>query len=541
MLCVKLFSQPSSNFAFPLDSPYYFTANYGELRPNHFHAGMDFATGGQINLPVYAAEEGYVSRVKISSTGYGKCVYITHPNNKVTVYAHLNSFALKLDKAIKQVQCEQQSYEVEFFPNINLLSVRKGEIIGMSGNTGGSTGPHLHFEIRDKVTEVPNNPLLFLKIRDHVKPNVSHFGFYNLTDTTRPKLLKSLPVKYLYEDSLEAMSETVFLKSSILGFAFSGIDRFTEGGSPNNIFSAKLYLDNRLIYGHQLNNISFDDTRYINEYTENMSGVTYQKCFASTVYPKEFQTNCINRGRIIIKDLKFHILKLIVADEVGNERRFWLKIKINNLTFYERPSIKSDMYVNCSKIFMVKKKGVFLKISANTLFYSTPLILENTIESSGKLIILPSEAQLRIPITVGFKVPKKYLAQKKQLVLKNDKLTYVATIKNDSAYFAVKQLGWFQLSTDDANPIARVVSPLYKTKGLSQINALSFNIVDRGSGIAKYKLFLNNKWVLAEYDAKNDLLTYSFDEDTPFGSIQIRLEVEDKVGNQTLLEENFYR
>ncbi len=530
------FSQNNCSFIFPLDSPYNFSANYGELRPNHFHAGLDFTTGGQINMPVYAVEEGYVSRIKISPTGYGKCVYITHPNGKVSVYAHLNAFALKIDKIVKQEQYAQQSYEIEIFPKLNILSVRKNEIIAMSGNTGGSTGPHLHFEIRDAKTEVPYNPLLYLKIRDKVKPVVNHVAFYSLADTSAPKFLKSFLVKPSNEDSIEANKDPIYINESILGFAFSGIDRFTEGGSPNNIFSVKLFLDGRLIYNHQLNNIGFDESRYINEYSESVSRITYQKCFLPTSYPNHFQTNCFNKGRIIIKNLQFHYLKLIVTDEVGNERKFWFKLKIKDFNFYASPSIRSDMYVNCSKNYFVKKKGIQLKIPANTLYYSTPLIFENTIETTGKLIVLPSSTNLKTAVTLGFKVPKKYNENKKRLLLKNETSIYTPINKGDSVFYSIKNFGWFQLTIDSLSPIIKTHLDLYRLRGISQLNSLSFTIVDRLSGIGKYKLFLNEKWVLAEFDLKNNLLTYDFDEETPWGIIKVKLDVEDKVGNKSTFE-----
>lgn len=535
VICSCLFSQSETNFGFPLDPPYYFSANYGELRPNHFHAGLDFTTGGQINLPVYSVEEGYVSRIKISSTGYGKCVYITHPNGKVSVYAHLNSLALKIDQYVKKEQHAQQSFEVELFPKLNILSVRKGEIIALSGNTGGSTGPHLHFEIRDKKSEVPYNPLMYLKVHDHVKPIVNQVAFFSLADTSAPKFIRSHGVAWSNEDSTDA-GETISLNESILGFAFSGIDQFNEGGSPNNIFSVKLYLDQKLIYSHQLNNLSFDDTRYINEFTQSIGHVPYQKCFLPTLYPKDFHGECFNKGRIMVKDHKVHILNLVVHDEAGNTRKFWFKLKVSDFNSFAPPSIRSDMYVNCSKSYLARKKGIQLKIAANSLFYSTPLILENTIESTGKLIVLPSEVNLRTNVNIGFKVPKKYLDQKKQLVLRNETTIYPPTNRGDSVFYSVKTFGWFQLMTDTEPPVIKTQLALYKLRGISGLNSLSFIITDHLSGIGKYKLFINDAWVLAEYDQKNDLLTYTFDEDTPWGIIGVKLEVEDKVGNKSTFE-----
>ncbi|MEO6302824.1 MAG: M23 family metallopeptidase, partial [Bacteroidia bacterium] len=168
------------NYRWPIDSPRVLTGNYGELRPNHFHAGIDFSTNNLVNLPVYAVENGYISRVKISSSGYGKNIYITHANGKVSVYCHLNSLNVAVSDLVKKEQYAKQSYEVEIFPKAKSISVKKGELIGLSGNTGNSTGPHLHFEFRDEKTEVPLNPLKYFDIVDTVLPTIQRIAFYNL-------------------------------------------------------------------------------------------------------------------------------------------------------------------------------------------------------------------------------------------------------------------------------------------------------------------------------------------------------------------------
>ncbi|MCC6369688.1 MAG: M23 family metallopeptidase [Bacteroidia bacterium] len=533
---MALSAQKPVTFVWPLDSPRVLTANYGELRPNHFHAGLDFSTGGQVDQPVYAAAEGYVSRIKVSATGYGKCVYITHPNGKVTLYGHLNSYGLKIGDIVKKEQYAQQSFEVEIFPKPNTVFVRKGEIIGLSGSTGSSTGPHLHFEVRDEKTEAPYNPLEYYKLDDVTKPMIQSIAFYNLSDTLVPKLHKTVRINPNEDDVLLSDYSLFTLDQSIIGIGFSGIDRFTPTGSPNNIYMVKLYYDGRLIYSHKLSGIKFDDTRYINEYSETQGNFKYQKCFLSTVYPKEFITKAVNKGRIVINDTNFHMLKLVVNDETGNQNDVQLFIRSNKLSKYTAPSIKSDVFVNCTKNFSIKKDKMFIQIPANTLFYSTPLIVENTIETTGKLIVLPSDANLKSAVTLGFKVPSQYAKEKQKLVLKNGSAFYTPLIKKDSVYFAVKSLGWFQLSLDNQAPKVSAAFKTKKGKKASVGNTVSFIISDSQSGIGKYKLFINNQWVLAEYDAKSDLLVCHFDEESPTGHLSLRLEVEDKVGNKTKTE-----
>jgi len=228
----------TDNFLWPIDKPHILSGNYGELRPNHFHAGLDFSTSNKINLPVYAAQSGYVSRIKVSSVGYGKSIYITHPNGKVTVYAHLTNYILSVTEYVKNQQLKAQSYELDLMLSPNEIKFKAGDMIGYSGNTGGSTGPHLHFEIRDEKTEVPLNPLLFYRIEDNTKPTIDRIGIYNLSDTAAPMFIEQYAV-----NGTKVKKDSITVATSIVGMAFSGFDRFTASGSKNNIYDVKVYFD----------------------------------------------------------------------------------------------------------------------------------------------------------------------------------------------------------------------------------------------------------------------------------------------------------
>ena len=281
---VTCFFSQEVDYHWPIDSPRVLTGNYGELRPNHFHSGIDFSTKGLVNLPVYSVDNGYVSRIKISSGGFGKCIYVTHANGKVSVYAHLNTLNPVLSEIVKKEQYAKQNYEIEIFPRSTSAILKKGDLIGLSGNTGNSTGPHLHFELRDEKTEMPLNPIQFFQITDSVLPSIQHIAFYNLADTSSPKYLNSFPIKKLKNDSLVITKDSIILKNSILGFAFSAFDQFVPKGNPNNVYSANVFFDGRLIYSHSLDGVSFADARFVNEFSETIEKsktekITFQKCF----------------------------------------------------------------------------------------------------------------------------------------------------------------------------------------------------------------------------------------------------------------------
>jgi hypothetical protein len=532
----------AQNYAWPIDSPWVVTGNYGEIRPDHFHTGIDFSTNNKINYAVYSIEEGYVSRIKVSSVGYGKSVYVTHKDGKVSVYGHLNSFNTTIAPIVKKEQYAKQSYEVDIAPKPFSIKVKRHEYVGLSGNSGSSTGPHLHFELRDAQTEVPLNPLEYFDIPDTIDPIITEVGFYNLADTSSPHFLTSVKLQQDKNKQYVLKKDSIVLTQGILGFAFSGYDLFKSKGSPNNIFSVKLYFDDRLIYSHTLDNIDFSDVRFVNEFSElvektKTDKVLFQKCFVPTLYPPNLYSQVRNKGRILLTDTNYHKIRLSAIDENANERVVEFSFKTRKLNYYGKPSINSDVYVDCREDLMIAKKKLQIYIPAYTFFYSTGLIFENTIESTGKIIILPTDAKLKTTSIIGFEVPSNLRKYKDKLVLKTGSNVLAPIVNRDSVFYSVKNLGWFLLDRDTVAPKIKTKLTPAQIKATKKMDSFSFVITDNLSGIRKYKLMLDDKWILGEYDAKNDVVTYYFDEDTPkTGTLNFKLEAEDKVGNKTLYE-----
>lgn len=532
---VFCFSQSPFRYVWPIDSPGVITANYGELRPNHFHAGIDFTTSGKLNLPIYSIEEGYVSRIRVSPYGYGKCVYITHPNGKVSVYAHLNAFSMKIANLAKENQYATQNFEIDFMPKPRSVYVRRNEIIGLSGNTGGSTGPHLHFEIRDELTEIPLNPLGFFRINDRSAPEIHSLALFDLCDTTQPALLNTRKIRIAGKDSLVLEDDHLLMSSSHIGLAFSGLDRCYPNGNPNNVFSAHIYVDDSLVYSHQLNNIAFDESRFINQFSQVISRNKYQKCFLPTVFPRGLFGICRDKGRIALYDTAYRKIKMIFSDESGNASKLQFYLKAKQILPLKRPNESGDLYALCDQEIRSAQKGIALRIPPATLFYSSGFSIQNKLEENLSISILP-EVNLKQAVEVGFKLPLRYSHLAEKLLLKNGSALAAPMIRNDSVFYAIKAFGNLTLVVDTVPPKVRVEYSEKKIKEAWLMDSFSFTISDHGSGIGKYNLWLNNSWVVAEYDAKSDLLTYYFDEETPIGLLQFKVEVQDKVANKTFLE-----
>src|SRR5690242_2623379 len=222
---------PKNYFRSPLDIPILLAGNFGEIRPGHFHSGMDIKTDGHIGMPVHAAADGYISRVGVSSAGFGNVIYITHPNGYTTLYGHLHRFNPELEKYVKAKEYEQESWKIDLQIPPGLFPVKKGEFIAWSGSTGASTAPHVHFEIRNTATEKPLNPLLFgFDVKDNIPPPVFRVAVYDRNKSIYEQTPLTYPVRKEGADYVPAARE-ITVKTDKAGFGVDAIDR--QNGTGN--------------------------------------------------------------------------------------------------------------------------------------------------------------------------------------------------------------------------------------------------------------------------------------------------------------------
>jgi murein DD-endopeptidase MepM/ murein hydrolase activator NlpD len=309
----------------------FLSGEMGELRSNHFHGGVDIKTDGRIGYSTYASAAGYVSRIKVSSFGYGNVVYITHPNGFVTVYAHLDKFKKEIADYVRKEQYEAEQFEIELHPGKNDLPIQKGEVIGLAGNSGSSGGPHLHYEIRDENDKL-FHPLLFgfKEVIDTQAPTIDKIGIRTLDiDSRVNNTFGRLELKAIKKDNFyQTQSITV---NGTIGLEIKSFDKANNNYNHYGIASYKVFFDNKEIFSHDITSYTFDENKYINVHidyeTYTQKGQRFEKCYISDGDKLSTYKSDANKGKITIKDVQIHEVRILVFDVFNNQSTLIVKLR----------------------------------------------------------------------------------------------------------------------------------------------------------------------------------------------------------------------
>lgn len=538
---------PKNYFRSPLGIPLYLAGNFGELRSNHFHSGLDMKTQGKEGFNVYAAADGYVSRVKISPWGYGKTIYIDHSNGYTTVYAHLKSFKGKIADEIKKYQYEKESWEIDWYPPDSLLKVKKGDKIALSGNTGGSGGPHLHFEIRETKTEFPVNPLLFgFEIKDDIKPIIRSITLTPLDDTSYVNNLKSTQ-RFLVTGSdgnYRLKYTTPIYAYGNIGIGIETIDKLNGYGNRNGIYSIELQKDNEIIYKSEMKKFSFDESRALNSLIDYeyylKEKVRFQRSYIEPNNPLSIYAKHKNNGVVNFKTDDVFNFNYIIKDTYGNTS----KIKFETKGKVDKKIANNVLKQKYDTVFSYKDSNYFTKpnisvsIPKDALYNDLPLHYYEADTMTGAItptyFVHNDYTPLHKPISVSIKVGRlsEYLRSKATIVHFDRRKRYYSKggeWRNNFITAKSKNFGGFAVMIDTVAPKLTPLN-IIPNRNMANYKTLEIKIGDNLSGIKSYRGTIDGKWVIMEYEAKKAKLFYTFDN-LPKGKHEFKLEVTDGVGN----------
>lgn len=547
---------PQDYFSNPLDISLILSGTYGELRSNHFHAGIDIKTQGREGLNVRAAAAGDVVRIAVSPYGYGNALYIRHPNGYTTVYAHLQSFNDDIAKYVEEQQYAQKSFQVNLFPPAGQFSVNRGDIIAKSGNSGGSGGPHLHFEIRDSRTEEPLNPLLFgYDIADNRTPEVRGVYVYPIEghinqrhERTSLNLTNPRTGEYQFRWTQRAAGK--------LGFAIDVIDRLDGAWNANGPYKIEQYVNGVKTNEFRAERFSFDETRYLNAHIDYD---LYDCCQTRANRMWQLPGNRLRMYRDqqdngileVLPDSSYQ-LEWRISDAAGNTTKLTGSVRYEAHNAEIEDAVY-DIELNHHAANSGEFDGFVYNMSNSCLYEDVFIQTQALPETSygygpvfqfGRTgIPIQNRYEVMLPLTP---VPVRYHSKAVIVSLDDegnspDSWDGTPKIHSGSAYISadVRVMGRFTLMVDSVAPSVRVLSGITSGSSLREGAQIRLKMTDDLSGIQSYDCYIDDQWHLMSYDAKNDLLTVELDDRIEAGAHEFFVKVVDDRNNTTELRVPF--
>ena len=529
------------NFHTPIDAPFDLSGTFGEFR-SRFHTGIDFKSRGVQGQKIFSIEDGFVSRIEVNTYGYGKVIYIDHPNGYTSVYAHLRNFSPELNSYIKSELYKSQKNSIKKFPKKNEFIISKGSLIGYSGNTGRSFGPHLHFEIRETKNQYAINPLMFnYKYIDQERPIIR--GLYIINEEN--SLVKKLPVR----KKISKLNDSTYISEIIeyngkIGLGLDIYDiQYKNLYNQNGIYKVELFIDSILSYSYQMDKIKFSENHFKKIMYDYQSLIERNKKVLKIYTPRNSNLSFLKKnsfdGIINSEDFKDSSITIKISD--WNKNSSYLKFKIKSIDSKIKESPSEGIEILTTQNYTLNKNSSIIEIGKNT-FYDDLLL--NVSYDSDTLNLGEEKNPFRSSIKI--KLPHRIidtmrLRQSFVGKIVNNRVSYLSSKKDDSFIFTnTSSLGKYTVSIDTLNPEIRSIN-FKNNSTVKGKNTLRLRLKDELSGIKNYSSYLNGNWVLFEYEPKSNLIFHDLSDGViKNGENELIIKYEDGVGNKGVYKSKIY-
>ncbi len=546
---------PKNDFRFPLDITPSLAANFGALRSNHYHMGLDLRTQQRENLQVFATADGYISHIRIEPYGYGRAIFITHPNGYTTVYAHLNKFYPELETFVHNQQYATESWQQDIDISPTQFLVRKGQFVAWSGNTGGSEGPHLHFEIRDSGLENGHNrnPLLFgLNIPDHIPPTIFRLGVFDRSQSIYENSPRLFPLQKKAQAGESFYAPATVIKVPFGKFSFGLTMQDKTGNSFTlGVYKTLLYVDDSLRNRFQLEECIYDDARYINagiDYFSHDNGGGYMQLLSCLPgNHATFYDHTVGNGVMQLEDNNIHRVEVEVSDVAGNTTRMQFAIqRDSSLSFssnHINGTVVEKLVPNKAATYKANDAEIYLDTAA---LYDTILLRYNALPApAGAISARHVFGDYRLPVHTEYTVRIKSdviltdsLKKKVVMIMQSGRKQDAQTCAWQGNWAAANWFvfGAFYLKIDSMPPLLHPVNVSDNAVFIKD-QKLVFDAKDETSDLQSLTGFIDDRWVI--FRQKDDRYIYDFDERCPPGKHTLTVKAVDLAGNETVYQCNF--
>ena len=532
----------------------YYSANFGEMRPNHFHAGTDFKTDGVEGKPVVAVADGYVSRVSQSPTGYGLALYVTHPNGTTSVYGHLSRFRKDIADFVFSERHRLKQSRVDLYCQADQFPVKRGEEIARSGNTGSSQGPHLHFEIRDAKTQKTLNIISqgIVTPKDDISPYIMKVHYVEV-DTVRGVPCHSKLATYAVHKA-DANTYRTAQKSPIkVGrkgyFIVETSDRKNDVANTYGVYNMVAKLDGKAIFEYRNDGFPFDLSRYCNAVShypiQRRSRNEVMRAAMLQGGTKYFYPTLVNRGVVTTAEGEERKMEFVITDDCGNTSTLAFDIvgKSNDACF--KGEVAEDaIIVEYNRDFAHKVDDVLsVVIAKGSLYESIALDIERSdvaIKADSTIKVLSPAYRIHDDNTPLQKSIGLVFTQDVEERLQP--YTVMASVSSGGyLYYSggryrhnrltarTSSFGTFCLVADMTPPTIR---PQFEDgQDCSGRDRIAFRLSDNFSGVSSYNVYIDGKWVAIDYARSRAWVNLKAEGISGGKSHNIEIVVKDACGN----------